>query len=420
MSVIVVMKVDSSDKKIIELVNKALCEYPEELLNWKKKLIAWRLEKKECSKEGKPSPPAPILENRTFVDYSIKVALCEDCVYLRFGSYYKVSKKTLENYLNEILDQHAMASKEFDKDSLKTFCEGLNRLIQRFTVFKRVIGPWCYSNRIIKRGPYSFYPNNSRLISFIKQLKTRSELPLPRGDFDSIWISVEVECVDVQTAEELSRPLFVNAENILNFHGNFKEGERTIGICDFKNYTSGDNIIIGEHSASKRYNFDDSYVADLKYLLNDPVIKKLLEISTLPKEYPKRVLTAANWIGSAIKGGKNSMGFVSCIIAIEALLQADQGLITPSIGSQVREGAAFILGRNFNNRMRIHRIMNRLYGLRSSAVHGGDSEIGDLDFENALSISKELVSKFLLDSHLKKISSTEEYTDYIKKKRYTT
>lgn len=92
-------------------------------------------------------------------------------------------------------------------------------------------------------------------------------------------------------------------------------------------------------------------------------------------EYEKRIRRAIRWMGEARLTANLEDAFVKNSIALESLLLGPGGQLSDprasigSITSQLAERAAFLLGRNGEEREKIVKDIRRLYSLRSKIVH---------------------------------------------------
>jgi hypothetical protein len=148
-------------------------------------------------------------------------------------------------------------------------------------------------------------------------------------------------------------------------------------------------------------------------------IWKLLEIKKL-NEMQSRILTAIGWIGKAIRDEDRVRSFVQYIFALESLLTLQQkdNIVNASITSQISEFAAFILGTDYETRVRIQDLVKALYRLRSKVVHGVGGEVMQEDIIHALVLLKNLVSTLLLHPELSQFTKMVELNEWVKRIKY--
>ena len=90
-----------------------------------------------------------------------------------------------------------------------------------------------------------------------------------------------------------------------------------------------------------------------------------------------------------------------------------------SVVRDLKEGVAFIRGRDYEERNMLCKKVARLYGLRSGIAHGGDPVVRDSDVNEMTTIVINTLSKVIKMASGKKynINTKDDLMDWIDKKR---
>lgn len=138
-------------------------------------------------------------------------------------------------------------------------------------------------------------------------------------------------------------------------------------------------------------------------------------------EIENRILNAIDWTGRANKDSDTADAFVQYIFAIEALLthQTKGVLLTPSVGSNIADSCAFIIGEDETTRREIVRRVNGLYSRRSAIAHGGSQQISNEDLNEALQMTWDLISRLLLSPKFASFRTMKELTEWIGGRKYS-
>ena len=113
-------------------------------------------------------------------------------------------------------------------------------------------------------------------------------------------------------------------------------------------------------------------------------------------ELEEKILSSIEWIGKAIYEPDKRKSIIQYVFAIENLLMYNEGkIITPSIVSQLSESLAFILGSNLEERKRITKEFRDVYTVRSAITHGGNKVVDYRNLENAMLLSRGLITNLL-------------------------
>lgn len=128
------------------------------------------------------------------------------------------------------------------------------------------------------------------------------------------------------------------------------------------------------------------------------------------------ILTSVHWFGNGVHQTRNNDALMSMSISLEALL-TPKG--SKSVVRDLKEGVAFIRGRDYEERNMLCKKVARLYGLRSGIAHGGDPVVRDSDVNEMTTIVINTLSKVIKMASGKKynINTKDDLMDWIDKKR---
>ncbi|PTP11726.1 hypothetical protein CWO36_24275 [Vibrio splendidus] len=190
------------------------------------------------------------------------------------------------------------------------------------------------------------------------------------------------------------------------------------------------NLLSSGHDDSQRLNesmdlFTSSSAKATYHLIDNNVkasilstnIPSLLSCVKQKSEIEKRIFQSINWFGKAINSEVFEEQFLFFAISIESLLVgnepdspfANQGSITQKISDR----SAFLIGKDFNSRVKIEKDLKKLYGLRSKIVHTG-AKVKNTDVIKIECLAKKLILKFSKENYL----SHESFIEWIKRAQY--
>lgn len=182
-------------------------------------------------------------------------------------------------------------------------------------------------------------------------------------------------------------------------------------------YSTNEFITINEENNEHSVSIDDY----LETLFETSLAKRvwaLLENSEL-NDMEKRIREAIIWISMASHENENSIAFLQCFLALEAILLVQDGFINKSIVAQISEYIAFLLSADSKKRIAIEKEIKKLYSTRSAIAHGKKKSDIDSDIIKIFSLTRTLIVKFLCDESLKQIHKISELCDYITKLKFS-
>lgn len=136
-------------------------------------------------------------------------------------------------------------------------------------------------------------------------------------------------------------------------------------------------------------------------------------------EMHKKIYKAILWVGKSISARQIEAAFLNVMIALEILFsKSEAGLFRESIGQNIADAIAFIIGEAVSDRVIIEGEIKRLYGYRSKIVHSG-AEITEEDYNKVLAYTRLSIINLLTKEEYRKMESINQFTDNLKKKKYS-
>ncbi|MBN1538371.1 MAG: hypothetical protein JW908_16660 [Anaerolineales bacterium] len=164
---------------------------------------------------------------------------------------------------------------------------------------------------------------------------------------------------------------------------------------------------------------------DLLYKISRKTLEKINCI-LLRKEKQKlskmenKFLQGLSWLGEATISDPYKVQFTKIAFALEALIGGEANedeLSTRGITASLAERAAFIMGKDKEERIIIDRKIRHFYSMRSSIVHGEGKEISILDIKEFGDLVRQVA--FSLIVKIEKIKDVNELQDWIRESKYS-
>ena len=124
------------------------------------------------------------------------------------------------------------------------------------------------------------------------------------------------------------------------------------------------------------------------------------------------------WIGRGVNDPHASSAFIQFLFGVEALLTFQEGLISPSLASNLAECAAFILKDDLKHRLDVERRVRKIYERRGAVVHSGKHDISEEEAAEALLLVKSIIGKLVTKPEFEKMTSIQQLIDWVKNKKY--
>ncbi len=153
------------------------------------------------------------------------------------------------------------------------------------------------------------------------------------------------------------------------------------------------------------------------------LINKLI-LKTDCNNMEKKLRDSIHWLAESTKPDANNSKFAKISFALETLIGGepqDEDLKVRGITAMLAERAAFIGGRNIDDRLAIDKDIRKYYGKRSNIFHGGEGDVSLDDIDKFGQLVRRLALALLekLDELGDKIGSIEELGKWVKVQKYT-
>ena len=265
--------------------------------------------------------------------------------------------------------------------------------------------------------------------------------PLPMSnDPEQLCISATMNNIyDHEFAKERANSFFTDFCRLLHFFlGKFdNKHEFRIGLPGLMRVDGSNQVYIKTDSfacfdkdwkvlsGSAASQYAETIPVDNRFFSHHQQFKELWNLYDLmSKEEPitdmqRRIINAALAIGeSAMTYDLRNSVIYSCV-ALETLLSFDEGsLFRSSIGEQISEALAFIVGSDADYRMAIYRLTKKIYSFRSALVHGGKKMITD-EYITLNHLVRQAIALIMNDEKYENIKKVQELYDFIKKMKFT-
>jgi len=346
-----------------------------------------------------------------------------------------ISERMVCECLLELFDTIKSEERMITSKDIQKKCDELLKSLPRteFTVFHKIYGVDLKSDSPISKGIFTFYSihKHKKIIDSIiyNDGKEPDGIKLLNDEFEKhdVWVSVSFQMKeDFFKAEERANKYFIYLENILRF---FLYRDNTlfdIGIFDLKKSNVEDIYLLSGNRFSYSLNLTSgssgNAILDDFFNRNDRFIPKLIELISKDDktDMEKRILRSTYLGGMAISELDHSMGFLKCMMAIEALLQVNK----EEISNQISENVSFILYGTCKetvaeNRILMYNNMKKLYSKRSELAHGSKVELPLNDYNMAMEIIQLLIRVFLDTDIYYEMKKIDELEKYIQKLKFT-
>ncbi len=346
-----------------------------------------------------------------------------------------ISDKMVYERLLELFDTIKSEGRKITSKDIQKKCDELLKSLSttEFTVFHKIYGVDIKSESPINRGIFTFYSINKHrkdidsIINNDGNEQSGIKFLIDEFEKHDAWVSVSFQMKeDCTKAKERARKYLLYLEYILRFFLYPKQSVFDIGIFDLKKSNVEEIYLLSENQFSYELNRTSGAVGNIKldYVFdkNEKYLSKLIELISKDDktEMEDRILRFTYLGGMAISELDHSMGFLKCMMAIEALLQVNK----EEISNQISENVSFILygtGKETvaENRIQMYNIMKKLYSKRSELAHGSKVEIPLNDYNTAIYIIQLLIRIFLDNDIYYEMKKIDELEKYIQKLKFT-
>ena len=357
-------------------------------------------------------------------------ALYEDVLRLNSDIGESTSSKSCKDTLNLLLVRILSENGKFTNTDLESFLKELkSKPLITYTVLTYIYG-FEMAEEYVKLGEFTIYRADSTdLRSLIDPINIRiqNQCKSFKGYLTQCnVIRVDVTACDGVKANEIANKYFRSFDFVTAFFINDYYSRYNFGIYTFKHPSINTCIAIGS---------DNSFSAN-STLQNPPNTLKIEELVssqissisdiwlliTIKKKTKlnSKVLGAIEWIGKALNETDVSKSFVMYMFSLETLLQYDEKtMLNPSITHQLSEALAFLLTTDYENRVKIVKLVKDLYSKRSAIVHGGESIVDPTDLRQLNLISSSAAWEFLQNPELQTVQNMEGFGKWLSYKKFT-
>lgn len=336
-----------------------------------------------------------------------------------------ISEKEMRSQLAEFLRTAKRSDEGLSKTSSGEFRRRLRDIkVEEYTVLRELQGAHIKSSgRPVEIGPFTIY----------KWDRDREGIQVPDFGDKSVWdedakheylIGYKVSARDSVRARQVADVAFKKFENFIRFAvgaGSDRYDVRVVRHGGGKLRTSyvftSENFI----TENKYDGFIDALPLDDSFFsAPNPTFAHLMRMLAEPRsELEKKILTSVDWIGQALAEHDLANACIKAATALEVLFSQTEGVISPSIVSQLSENCAHILGVNPESAMRTEKLVKDLYGVRSSVVHYGASKVSELEAGKLVGLARSAVSNFIGAQEFREMQSIDEVIAYLKMKKYS-
>lgn len=160
------------------------------------------------------------------------------------------------------------------------------------------------------------------------------------------------------------------------------------------------------------------YSVDKPKLSSMRKIGKLSRFSKLLKEMPstklnEKIAMSIHWYGLGVKDKMKVDRFVKLIVALESLLLRENDRLKKQL---LADRAAFILGKDKDNRKNIYELVEQMYSLRGDIVHEGKHDISEGETLTLISLVRTLI--FAMVNVSMRLQSLEDIDKRIKEIKF--
>jgi len=332
-----------------------------------------------------------------------------------------VLEEEITNEILEVIADCKTEGKAVNASLLMNALEQYTSLdVRTYEVFHHISGIFVDSPAPLCVGGFCFHQYD--------QYSAKIDLAISNEDMSMVFkeriphtsVSVKTNARTMGKAVELATVLFTDLERVLRCIV-FSIGSRAnIGIMKHK-WKNDPFVLIHSNGIGVSDSSSEPIPVSINKVLSYEASIKLVElISKKGKtKIEKKILDSSLLIGRSAEEGKTDYGFLSCVFALESLLNlGDNPLLLKNVTSQVASGVAFILADEYEKRMEIDESIREVYTYRSKLAHGANVQIPDRIYSDAYNYAKEIMYAFLIKEDLQNIKDTDDLRKYLKEKEY--
>lgn len=332
--------------------------------------------------------------------------------------------KTFSNELHKFLFKLKFKNSVVDESNFGRFFNRLNTAKkEHIEVFHQIYGLDITAEEPVKIGCFTLY--NYKLhkdkILALTGLQTEEELLEWYSEFKNhnIWISTDVEIVDVDKAYEVACKRFEILQGICQFIFDV-EGYNDYAVCILSDvqashsrcYVISEFVIkdIGESDIRRFSDIDINNLIHDTHHLFVPLIEKIF-ISE-KSEILNRVRNAFTTYGRILYERADVPKFAMYVTTIESLVEYQAKDLTELISKYV----SAMISNSYSSYLATKSDFKIVYNQRSEISHGSRTAIlnGDLAYAKAYTV--ELIRKFVTDKEIFDFTKNKELKEHLESK----
>lgn len=250
-------------------------------------------------------------------------------------------------------------------------------------------------------------------------------LVLNESDKSKIVLKIKIKAKEYEEASQKARELSQRLEYLMNYIIANLNFIYSIGTKDVRKTQVSAVITLDSQGfglGNKTHNFHKNYILDKEVVFSHELgysyLWHLISKKNL-NNFQKRIVVTIEWIGKALWERDNTKAFFQLIIALESLLQFQpKSIVSSSVANQISEWGAYITAEDYDERIKIYKIIKELYTLRSKIVHSGSNSVTFENLYQALYTIKNIVIKLTTQEEYKSIESIEQLNELINRKKF--
>ncbi|PDZ96298.1 hypothetical protein CON36_22675 [Bacillus cereus] len=342
-----------------------------------------------------------------------------------------INREVIRDKLVNLIS-HAAGGGTVNLDTVKEmFAEIKSIPVERFEVLSPLYGVEYFKAAPLEIGPYIIYNKNihrNNLLEKYPQSEKVLNMRLDDEDSDSdVVIGVCENARTVTRANEKAQLRLQRFEDTIRFMIGDHSKKYDVGIFNFNSYRLNTGIVLSEKTIVS--NMSVAGTVDKVPLHQFPInaseyghdkIWGILAKDN-PSNLEKRIITAIEWSGKALRDEESARAFTQYIFGLEALLQFQQRgvMVSPSITYQISEFVAFIISDEFEGRLEIEKMVKNLYGKRSAIAHGGSSDVNETELLEAMHLNKLIITSLLTNEVFRDFKTVEQLGEWVKIQKYS-
>jgi hypothetical protein len=396
---------------------------------------------KNLVENAKLADDSRLLLSRGILKESAEKILCE---YKEIKE--SISNKYFQNELRSIVLDCLKNGTIPTKETIDRLVKEIENVmpIQTWKVFRPLYGAKFSSSETLELGCYKVYS----ILEYHKMTPHPEFLTAlsPNAPQHYLIISVKVDARDKDKANELACTKFHQFDNIIRYMLGSSNNSLDVGVFEYVGASIEKISLLSStdwHSSStvnggfQPVELDGKFPVCFEEMDQEPFssmaehyfknpqighewIWEVVSMSS-PTQLQKKLITAIEWVGKAIRDNDNARAFVQVVFALESIFtfKEQKVLVNPSIANQFAESVAFILGTNLDERIDYEKQVKDIYGNRSAIAHGGSSSISDIELDEAISLIKRVILKMTTETKFKSMNFIEEFYKWMKQQKYS-